>query len=178
MIKSGRKFFLALFLSICIVVHAQDLVVQGTVLSAVDNFPVIGATVVEDGNNTNGTITDIDGNFTLTVRPSSSISVSFVGYKTQTLKAESVMTFILKEDAEVLDEVVVTGYTTQRKADLTGSVSVVSTDELKTISNPDPMRALQGKVPGMTITSNGSPSGTGTVRIRGIGSFNSSQDPL
>lgn len=173
-----RKFFLALFSFICIFVHAQDLVVKGTVLSASDNFPVIGATVVEEGNNTNGTITDIDGNFTLTVKESSSISVSFVGYQTQTMKAQSVMTFILKEDAEVLDEVVVTGYTTQRKADLTGSVSVVSTDELKTISNPDPMRALQGKVPGMTITSNGSPSGTGTVRIRGIGSFNSSQDPL
>ena len=71
-----------------------------------------------------------------------------------------------------------TGYSTQRKADLTGSVAVVSTDELKTISNPDPMRALQGKIPGMTITQTGSPSGTGTVRIRGIGSFNSSQDPL
>ena len=173
-----RKFFLALFSLICIVMHAQDLVVKGTVLSASDNFPVIGATVVEEGNNTNGTITDIDGNFTLTVKESSSISVSFVGYQTQTMKAQSVMNFVLKEDNEVLDEVVVTGYSTQRKADLTGSVAVVSTDELKTISNPDPMRALQGKIPGMTITQTGSPSGTGTVRIRGIGSFNSSQDPL
>ena len=173
-----RKFLLALFSLICIVMHAQDLVVKGTVLSASDNFPVIGATVVEDGNNTNGTITDIDGNFTLTVKESSSISVSFVGYQTQTMKAQSVMNFVLKEDTEVLDEVVVTGYSTQRKADLTGSVAVVSTDELKTISNPDPMRALQGKIPGMTITQTGSPSGTGTVRIRGIGSFNSSQDPL
>lgn len=173
-----RNILLAFFLLICIVMHAQELVVKGTVLSASDNSPIIGATVVEEGSNINGTITDIDGNFTLTVSSSSSVSVSFVGYKKQTLKAESVMNFLLNEDAEVMDEVVVTGYTTQRKADLTGSVSVVSTDELKTISNPDPMRALQGKVPGMTITSNGSPSGTGTVRIRGIGSFNSSQDPL
>lgn len=173
-----RNILLAFFLLICIVMHAQELVVKGTVLSASDNSPIIGATVVEEGSNINGTITDIDGNFTLTVDSSSSVSVSFVGYKKQTLKAESVMNFLLNEDAEVMDEVVVTGYTTQRKADLTGSVSVVSTDELKTISNPDPMRALQGKVPGMTITSNGSPSGTGTVRIRGIGSFNSSQDPL
>ena len=85
-----RKFLIALFLFICIVMHAQDLVVKGTVLSASDNFPVIGATVVEDGNNTNGTITDIDGNFTLTVKESSSISVSFVGYQTQTMKAQSV----------------------------------------------------------------------------------------
>ena len=173
-----RKFLIALFLFICIVMHAQDLVVKGTVLSASDNFPVIGATVVEDGNNTNGTITDIDGNFTLSVKKGSNISVSFVGFKTETLKAESVMSILLHEDTEVLDEVVVTGYTTQRKADLTGSVAVVSTDELKTISNSDPMRALQGRVPGMTITANGSPGGVGTVRIRGIGSFNSSQDPL
>ena len=125
-----RKFLLALFSLICIVMHAQDLVVKGTVLSASDNFPVIGATVVEEGNNTNGTITDIDGNFTLTVKESSSISVSFVGYQTQTMKAQSVMNFVLKEDTEVLDEVVVTGYSTQRKADLTGSVAVVSTDDL------------------------------------------------
>ena len=84
----------------------------------------------------------------------------------------------MEEDAEILQEVVVTGYTTQRKADLTGSVAVVSMDALKTTADSDPMRALQGKVAGMTITGNGSPSGTATVRIRGIGSFNSSQDPL
>ena len=88
------------------------------------------------------------------------------------------MKVILEEDSEMLQEVVVTGYTTQRKADLTGSVAVVSTESLKTTSDTDPMRALQGKVAGMTITGNGSPSGTATVRIRGIGSFNSSQDPL
>ena len=85
---------------------------------------------------------------------------------------------MLEEDNAELDELVVTGYTTQRKADLTGSVAVVSTDELKTSPDPDPMRALQGRVPGMTVTGNGSPIGTGTVRIRGVGSINSSQDPL
>jgi len=87
------------------------------------------------------------------------------------------MNITLSEDNELLDEVVVVGYSTQKKADLTGSVAVVSTKSLKTTSDADPMRALQGKVPGMTITANGSPSGTGTVRIRGIGSINSSQDP-
>ena len=71
-----------------------------------------------------------------------------------------------------------TGYSTQKKADLTGSVAVVSTKSLKTSTDADPMKSLQGKVPGMTITTNGSPSSTGTIRIRGIGSFNSSQDPL
>ncbi|MGN0215194.1 MAG: SusC/RagA family TonB-linked outer membrane protein, partial [Prevotella sp.] len=104
--------------------------------------------------------------------------ISYLGYDTQEVKAGSNLVVELKENSKELNEVVVTGYTTQRKADLTGSVAVVSTKELKTSPDPDPMRALQGKVPGMTITSNGSPIGTGTVRIRGIGSFNSSQDPL
>ena len=84
----------------------------------------------------------------------------------------------LSEDAEMMEEVVVTGYTTQRKADLTGSVAVISTKDMKTNSNPDPMKSLQGKVAGMTVTTNGSPAGTATIRIRGIGSINSNQDPL
>ena len=88
------------------------------------------------------------------------------------------MKVYLAENSELLDEVVVVGYQTVRKADLTGSVSVVFTKSLETSSDTDPMRALQGKVPGMTVTANGSPSGTGSVRIRGIGSFNASQDPL
>ena len=172
-----RKFFLALFSLICIVMHAQDLVVQGTVLSAVDNFPVIGATVVEEGNNTNGTITDLDGKFTLSVSKGGSITVSFVGFKTQTLKAENVMNILLHEDSEVLDEVVVTGYTTQRKADLTGAVSVVSMDEISKQNENNPMKALQGRVPGMNITADGNPSGSTTIRIRGIGTLNNN-DPL
>ena len=106
------------------------------------------------------------------------ISISYIGYDTMELPAEKGMKITLKENASELAEVVVTGYQTQRKADLTGSVAVVKTNELKTSATTDPMKALQGKVAGMTVTSNGSPSGTGTVRIRGIGSFNSSQDPL
>ena len=173
-----RRSFLALvFLLICIVVHAQDLKVQGLVLSATDNFPVIGATVVEDGNSTNGTITDIDGKFTLSVKKSSTIKVSFVGFKTLSMKAEENMTFLLQEDSEILDEVVVTGYTTQRKADLTGAVSVVSMDEISTQNENNPMKALQGRVPGMNITSDGNPSGSTTIRIRGIGTLNNN-DPL
>lgn len=174
-----RTFLFTLFLiGLCVSVQAQNLQVSGTVVAKSDGLPVIGASVVEVGNTTNGIITDLDGNFTLTVKAGAEISVSYVGCKTQTLKAQKVMKILLEEDSEVLDEVVVTGYQSQRKADLTGSVAVVSTEELKTSPDMDPMRALQGKVPGMTITTTGSPIGTGTVRIRGIGSFNSSQDPL
>jgi TonB-linked SusC/RagA family outer membrane protein len=85
---------------------------------------------------------------------------------------------MLEEDAETLDEVVVTGYTSEKKADLTGAVAIAPVASLKTIPDTDPMRALQGRIAGVTITDDGSPSGTGTIRIRGIGSINSSQDPL
>ena len=156
---------------------AQQLKVQGLVVDKSTGETIIGASVLETGTQ-NGMITDLEGNFTLTVAEGASITVSYVGYKKVEVKAAPSLRIELEEDSEMLDEVVVTGYTTQRKADLTRSVSVVSVDDLQTISDPDPMRALQGKVPGMTITANGSPSGVGTVRIRGIGSFNSSQDPL
>lgn len=180
MMESMKQTFLIalLFMIACITVQAQDLQVSGTVISKTDGEPIIGASVVEVENNTNGTITDFNGNFSLSVKKGAQLTISYIGFKSQTVKASSVLNISMEEDSEMLEEVVVTGYTTQRKADLTGAVSVVSTEALKTHSDPDPMKALQGKVAGMTITGNGSPSGTATVRIRGIGSFNSSQDPL
>ena len=168
---------LAVLLLAGLAAMAQQLKVQGSVVDKATGETIIGASVLETGTQ-NGVITDLEGNFTFTVAEGASITVSYVGYKAVEVKAAPSLRIELEEDSEMLDEVVVTGYTTQRKADLTGSVSVVSVDDLQTISDPDPMRALQGKVPGMTITANGSPSGVGTVRIRGIGSFNSSQDPL
>ena len=158
--------------------NSQNQSITGIVTSKTDGLPIIGATVIEAGNSSNGTVTDLDGKFTLQVKQGAQVTISYIGYTSVTVDAAPTLNIVLSEDNEMLEEVVVTGYSTQRKADLTGSVAVVSTDELKTISDPDPMRTLQGKVPGMTITANGSPSGVGTVRIRGIGSFNSSQDPL
>lgn len=174
-----KRFLLIAALALCTsaVALAQTMRVRGTVNDKGLNEPVTGASVVEVGT-TNGTITDLDGNFELTVQQGAQLQFSFIGYVTQTLAALEVMTIDLSEDNELLEEVVVTGYTTQRKADLTGSVSIVSTKDMKTSSSTDPMRSLQGKVAGMTITSTGSPSGTATVRIRGIGSINSNQDPL
>ena len=150
--------------------------ITGTVVDEIGEG-VIGATVKEKGTS-NGTVTDLDGNFKLKVAEGATLVVSYIGYDNIEVPATPGVKIQLKETASELAEVVVTGYQTQRKADLTGSVAVVKTDELKSSSDTDPMRALQGKVPGMTITSNGSPVGAGTVRIRGIGSFNSSQDPL
>ncbi len=167
-----------LLLISAIAVQAQNVTVNGTVISAADNEPLIGASIVSDVAGSVGTATDIDGKFTITVPEGSTLKFSYVGFRTEALKAEPQMEVYLQENSELLDEVVVVGYQTVRKADLTGAVSVVSTKTLETSSDTDPMRALQGKVPGMTITADGSPSGTGSVRIRGIGSFNASQDPL
>lgn len=140
--------------------------------------PVIGATVTVVGGQGNaGTVTDIDGNFTVQVQSGSKLSISFMGYKTQVVKAAKGLRIVLEEDAKLLNEVIVTGYTTQRKADLTGAISVVSVDEIAKQNENNPIKALQGRVPGMNITADGSPSGTATVRIRGIGTLNNN-DPL
>ena len=166
-----------MLLVMALVAHAQNVSVQGTVLSKTDDEPLIGATVVCVETKA-GTATDIDGNFSISVPQGSTLKFTYVGFNSAEMKAQENMTVYLSEDSELLDEVVVVGYQTVKKADLTGAVSVVSTKSLETSSDSDPMRALQGKVPGMTITADGSPAGTGSVRIRGIGSFNASQDPL
>ena len=155
---------------------AQTITVSGTVTENVFNEPVMGATVVETGTG-NGVATDMDGKFTLTVNKNSTLTISFVGYQTQVLKPQATMQILLEENTELLQEMVVTGYTTQRKADLTGAVSVVSVDEIAKQNENNPMKALQGRVPGMNITADGSPSGSATVRIRGIGTLNDN-DPL
>ena len=175
MSRHSRFSLSAMLIFACSVMYAQT-EITGTVIDETGEG-VIGATVKEKGTS-NGTVTDFDGNFKLHVANGATLVISYIGYDAVEMAATPGMTVQLKENASELAEVVVVGYQTQRKADLTGSVSVVKTDELKTSSDTDPMRALQGKVPGMTITSTGSPVGAGTVRIRGGGSFNSSQDPL
>ena len=172
----GKKTLLSMMLLIVSTVMYAQTEASGTVIDETGEG-VIGATVMEKGTS-NGTVTDLDGNFNLKVAAGATIVITYIGYDAVEMPAATGMQIQLKENASELAELVVTGYQTQRKADLTGSVAVVKTDELKTSSDTDPMRALQGKVPGMTVTSDGSPVGAGVVRIRGIGSFNTSQDPL
>lgn len=150
---------------------------RGIVLSASDKQPIIGAAIVESGTS-NGTSTGVDGRFAIETASGAEIEVTFLGYVPQKLKTRPEMQVLLQEDTQSLDEVVVTGYSTQRKADLTGAISIVNVAEMKALPDTDPMRALQGRIPGMTITADGSPSGIGTIRIRGIGSINSTKDPL
>jgi TonB-linked SusC/RagA family outer membrane protein len=137
-----------------------------------------GVTVVAKGTAL-GTSTDADGNFTLSVPDNvTSLLISFVGYKSQEVAvADGNLTISLAPDAAALDEVVVTGYQTQRKADLTGAVAVVKTDEIKDMASNDVTRNLQGRVPGVQINTDGAPGSAATVRIRGIGTLGNN-DPL
>ena len=172
--KQTKKFLLSfLGLLLSTMMYAQQ-EISGTVVDAMG--PVIGATVMEKGT-TNGTVTDFDGNFKLKVQAGKTLVFSYIGYLAQEQPAKQGMTVTLQEDALSLNEVVVTGYTTQRKADLTGAVSVVSVSELAKQNENNPMKAMQGRVPGMNISADGSPSGAAQVRIRGVGTLNNN-DPL
>ena len=157
----------------------QTQIVNGLVVD-VNGEPVIGASVVEKGT-TNGGITDINGKFTLNVKPGSTLQISFVGYQTQEVKATKTVKVVLKEDSELLSEVVVVGYGTQKKANLTGAVATV--DVNKTLdSRPiaDIGRGLQGSVPGVNITiPTGEIGSDPLIKIRGqIGSISGNNTPL
>ena len=171
-----RRFILS-FLSLLSVtlMHAQSGEISGTVVDATGES-VIGATVMEKGTS-NGTVTDFDGNFKIKVEAGKTLVFTYIGFQTQELPAQEGMKVVMQDDALALNEVVVTGYTTQRKADLTGAISTVSVDEMAKQNENNPMKALQGRVPGMNITADGNPSGAATVRIRGIGTLNDN-DPL
>ncbi len=171
---SKRRLLGFLSLMLCTVMYAQT-EITGTVVDETGEG-IIGATVMEKGTS-NGTLTDFDGNFKLKVQAGKTLVFSYIGYLTQELPAQKGMKVTLQEDALSLNEVVVTGYTTQRKADLTGAVSVVSVSELAKQNENNPMKAMQGRVPGMNISADGSPSGSATVRIRGVGTLNNN-DPL
>lgn len=170
-----KKLFLSfVLLSVSMLMYAQT-EIKGTVVDT-KGETIIGATVMEKGTS-NGTITDFDGNFTIKVKEGAILVFTYIGYQTAELPAQQDMKVTMKDDAEVLQEVVVTGYTTQRKADLTGAISTVSVDEMAKQNENNPMKALQGRVPGMNITADGNPSGAATVRIRGVGTLNDN-DPL
>ena len=171
--KHLKRFILSfLLLTACTLMYAQE--ITGTVTDAMG--PVIGATVMEKGT-TNGTVTDFDGNFKLKVEAGKTLVFTYIGYQTVEQPAKDGMQVTMQEDATTLNEIVVTGYTTQRKADLTGAISTVNVNELAKQNENNPMKALQGRVPGMNISANGDPSGAATVRIRGIGTLNNN-DPL
>ena len=156
------------------VAQNQTIKVKGQVVDE-NGEPLIGATVrLKDA--ATGVITDFDGNFSIDCKSNATLIVSYMGYKTREIAVRgraALEPIELSSDTNVLDQVVVVGYGVQKKADLTGSVSIVNADELKKVSNSNISTMLEGKVPGVQITSDGQPGADPSVRIRGIGSFGS-----
>ena len=148
---------------------------SGTVIDEMGE-PMIGVAVVELGT-TNGTVTDLDGNFDLAVKSGATLQFSFVGYTTKNVKAATGMKVTLEEDNKLLEETVVIGYGVQKKSSLTGAVSSVKSEDMEARTITDASQALQGKTAGVQLSGSSSPGGQPTVRIRGIGS-NGSSDPL
>ena len=178
--KFQRLFFVALLSVLAVGAFAQSKTVSGTVLDKTGES-VIGASVVVKGT-ANGTITDIDGNFILSDVPTNgTIQVSFVGYKTLEIpvKGQTSFSLTLMDDTEVLDEVVVVGYGTMKKSDLTGSVGSISSEKLAARGTTRLEDALQGAVPGVNITQSNSRAGGGfNIQIRGQASINKQAAPL
>lgn len=167
-----KQLVLLFFFMFPVLGDAQTIEISGTVLDS-GKTPIIGASVLEKGT-TNGIITDIDGNFTLSVSPNGTISISYVGYQTQEIhiNGKTVFNITLKEDNELLDEVIVVGYGTMKKSDMTGAISSVDVEELTKRATTNPAEALQGKIAGVNIMKAGGNAGAGvSVKIRGVKSF-------
>lgn len=169
------------FLLIQFYTHGQqDVDLSGTV-SDTNGTPLPGASVVIKGTTT-GTQTDFDGNFTLTdVQTNSTLVISYIGFVTQeiTLNGQTTLDVTLQEDSQQLDEVVVVGYGTQKKADLTGSIATITSEDISRTPSGAAMQSLQGKVAGLQVVSSGAPGTSPTIRVRGIGSYvGGASDPL
>lgn len=176
--QSIRMLLFSLLLGIASVVYAQ-VQVTGRVVD-ITGEPIIGANVVLKGTG-QGTITDFDGKFSLSDLPKKgTLVVSYIGYVDQTVKIEggNFYKIVLSEDTETLEEVVVVGYGTQKKSDLTGSVMQVKSKDITSVTANNPIQALQGRVTGVSVVTNSRPGESPTLRIRGNGSISAGNDPL
>ena len=173
-----RLLFLLAFCMMCCTAFAQR-TVKGQVVSDKEDEPLIGVAIVEKGTG-NGTITDIDGNFSIKVGDKATLVISYVGYVTQQVQpvGNAPVVIRLEEDNKILDDVVVVGYGVQKKSDLTGAVASVKADDLKGLSTTDAGAALQGKAAGVQIIQSGAPGAGADIRVRGYSSNSDNIGPL
>lgn len=173
-----RTFTVMALLFVSFVANAQETLIKGNVISATDNEAVIGLTVREKGTR-NATVTDMDGNFSIKVsNADATLEFSYIGFVTQSLRASNGMKVIMRENTQALEELVVVGYQTQRKADLTGAVAVMDMKSPSSESDPNVLNSMQGKLAGVNIITDASPGGGSTaIRVRGMSTVNNN-DPL
>ncbi len=179
-VKNMRIVMLMLFTALSFNLSAQTITVTGTVIDPTGE-PVIGASVIEKGNTSNGTVTDFDGNYSLKLPTNATIVFSYIGMKTSevAVKGQTTVNVTLAEDSEVLEDVVVIGYATVAKRDLTGSVASVGAKQLEAIPVSSASEALTGKLAGVSITTTeGSPDADVKIRVRGGGSLSQDNSPL
>ena len=167
----GRLVLTTAFFLLCSTVMMAQQKVSGTVLDATGE-PLIGVSVLEAGTS-NGVVTDFNGDFTLTVKQGAKLTFSYIGYLSQTLAATNGMKVTLEEDNKVLNEVVVVGYGTMRRKDVTSSITTVKAEDLNRGVFTDPASMLQGKVAGLVVTSTGDPNGSPSITLRGASSLRS-----
>lgn len=170
-----------LLLGVYLTVYAQNIQIQGIVVGGSDNEPLPGVNVIVKGNSSNGTITDLDGQFTLSVPSTAILSISYVGYKSQEVpvKGSKSLRIVLNEDTETLEEVVVVGYGVQKKANLTGAVASIKSDDLLKSKAANSTNTLIGQVPGLIAKqATGEPgSDDASLYIRGIATFKGDTSP-
>ena len=180
MLMKTKVLFLLAFVVMCWTTAMAQVTVKGTVVSDTDSEPLTGVAILEQGTG-NGTITDIDGNFSLQLKNGkATLLVSYVGYITQQIEVNNraQLNIRLVEDSKLLDDVVVVGYGVQRKSDLTGAVAQVKADDLKGLSATDAGAALQGKAAGIQIINSGAPGAGADIRVRGYSSNSGNIGPL
>ncbi|MCL8007566.1 TonB-dependent receptor [Gelidibacter japonicus] len=175
----ARLILFLFFLFSYSVSQAQELTVTGTVTSAEDGFPVPGVNVLIKGTS-RGTSTDFDGNYSLKVNRGEIVEFSSLGFKTVTVTIanQTTLNISLEADIEALGEIVVVGYGSQRKADLTGAITTVQAEDIERTPTSNVMQSLQGKVAGVQVVGVGSPGDSPKVRLRGVGTFDGSNNPL
>src|ERR1035437_8751418 len=171
--------FLVVALSFRTSLFAQNINIEGVIVDKKTNEPLIGATVMQKGTQ-KGTITNIDGVFSISAPLGSTLAISYVGYSSQALAIQNAnkLRIQLISNTESLEEVVVVGYGTARKRDLTGSIVSISGESLKNSPDYNPVKGLQGKVPGLMVTNSGEAGASPTVRLRGVGTINANTNPL
>lgn len=174
-----RLILFLFFLFSYSIAQAQESTVTGTITSAEDNFPVPGVNVLIKGT-ARGTSTDFDGNYSLKVSKGDVVEFSSLGFKTVTITIsdQTRLDVALESDIEALGEIVVIGYGTQKKADLTGAITTVKAEDIEKTPTSNVMQSLQGKVAGVQVVGVGSPGDSPKVRLRGVGTFDGNNNPL
>jgi hypothetical protein len=172
--KIKTTILVGLFLTFSTLSYSQSTIAGA--ISDTDGNPIPGVTIIIEGT-TNGTTSDFDGNYSISVSSGQSLEFSSLGFASQVVEvsSQSTLNIILEASAESLDEIIVTGYSSQRKRDITGAVAVIEVDEMNKTQATSFLQKLEGRATGIQVSTSGEPGEGSTIRIRGVGSLNNNE---